>query len=137
MKVKIFIKLLQNKKKYLSLQTQKGTGEFLMTKMVRQFSWLEYMPVTHGVAGSSPVRTAKEKALILQRVRVFLFYPDSIICILYIHRFYYKIRINRLISIAKYLLSYLGKCKSRSGFQDIFCVFFCSITMSVSLQSLF
>ena len=35
MKVKIFIKLLQNKKKYLSLQTQKGTGEFLMTKMVR------------------------------------------------------------------------------------------------------
>ena len=27
--------------------------------MVRQFSWLEYMPVTHGVTGSSPVRTAK------------------------------------------------------------------------------
>ena len=27
-------------------------------KMVRQFSWLEYMPVTHGVTGSSPVRTA-------------------------------------------------------------------------------
>ena len=23
-------------------------------------AWLEYMPVTHGVAGSSPVRTAKE-----------------------------------------------------------------------------
>ena len=136
MKVKIFIKLLQNKKKYLSLQTQKGTGEF-PTKMVRQFSWLEYMPVTHGVAGSSPVRTAKEKALILNRIGVFLFYPDSIICILYIHRFYYKIRINRLISIAKYLLSYFGECKSRSGFQDIFCVFFCSITMSVSLQSLF
>ena len=28
--------------------------------MVRQFSWLEYMPVTHGVTGSSPVRTAKK-----------------------------------------------------------------------------
>ena len=23
-------------------------------------AWLEYMPVTHGVAGSSPVRTAKQ-----------------------------------------------------------------------------
>ena len=32
MKVKIFIKLLQNKKKYLSLQTQKGTGEFTYDK---------------------------------------------------------------------------------------------------------
>ena len=27
--------------------------------MVRQFSWLEYMPVTHGVTSSSLVRTAK------------------------------------------------------------------------------
>ena len=27
--------------------------------MVREFSWLEYMPVTHGVTGSSPVRTAQ------------------------------------------------------------------------------
>ena len=26
-------------------------------------AWLEYMPVTHGVAGSSPVRTAYEKRL--------------------------------------------------------------------------
>ncbi len=24
-------------------------------------AWLEYMPVTHGVAGSSPVQTAKNK----------------------------------------------------------------------------
>ena len=29
-------------------------------------AWLEYMPVTHGVAGSSPVRTAKPAKLILQ-----------------------------------------------------------------------
>ena len=28
--------------------------------MVWQFSWLEYLPVTQGVAGSSPVHTAKE-----------------------------------------------------------------------------
>ncbi|WP_300666596.1 hypothetical protein, partial [Fluviicola sp.] len=26
------------------------------------FSWLEYMPVTHGVAGSSPVQTATVKS---------------------------------------------------------------------------
>ena len=30
--------------------------------MVRQFSWLEYMPVTHGVTGSSPVRTASQES---------------------------------------------------------------------------
>ena len=29
-------------------------------------AWLEYMPVTHGVAGSSPVRTAKPAKMILQ-----------------------------------------------------------------------
>ena len=28
---------------------------------VRYFSWLEYMPVTHGVASSSLVRTANKK----------------------------------------------------------------------------
>ena len=32
--------------------------------MVRQFSWLEYMPVTHGVTGSSPVRTASQESKI-------------------------------------------------------------------------
>lgn len=35
--------------------------------MVRQFSWLEYMPVTHGVTGSSPVRTAKKSWFILNQ----------------------------------------------------------------------
>ena len=30
-----------------------------MNKTVRQFSWLEYVPVTHGVRGSSPLRTAR------------------------------------------------------------------------------
>lgn len=47
-----------------------------------------------------------------------------IILSVFIHpiAFYYKIRVNRLISIAKYLLSYFGECKSRSGFQNIFCV---------------
>ena len=34
-----------------------------INKLVRQFSWLEYMPVTHGVAGSSPVRTAKKQSI--------------------------------------------------------------------------
>ena len=38
--------------------------------MVRQFSWLEYMPVTHGVAGSSPVRTAE---ILKRKFRDFLF----------------------------------------------------------------
>ena len=34
-------------------------------------AWLEYMPVTHGVAGSSPVRTARKKELILKKVNSF------------------------------------------------------------------
>ena len=38
--------------------------------MVRSFSWLEYMPVTHGVAGSSPVRTAE---ILKRKFRDFLF----------------------------------------------------------------
>ena len=29
--------------------------------LVWQFSWLEYLPVTQGVAGSSPVHTAEER----------------------------------------------------------------------------
>ncbi len=31
----------------------------LHSKRCGSSAWLEYMPVTHGVAGSSPVRTAK------------------------------------------------------------------------------
>ena len=34
-------------------------NESNQNKMVWQFSWLEYLPVTQGVAGSSPVHTAK------------------------------------------------------------------------------
>ena len=30
---------------------------------VWQFSWLEYLPVTQGVAGSSPVHTANEESI--------------------------------------------------------------------------
>ena len=37
-------------------------------------AWLEYMPVTHGVAGSSPVRTAC-KALISKEIKAF-FIPN-------------------------------------------------------------
>ena len=37
-------------------------------------AWLEYMPVTHGVAGSSPVRTARA----LGEIRaLFLFFSDG------------------------------------------------------------
>ena len=32
---------------------------FAIPKRCGSSAWLEYMPVTHGVAGSSPVRTAK------------------------------------------------------------------------------
>ena len=44
--------------------------------MVREFSWLEYLPVTHGVAGSSPVRTARNKSLwFIVNQRLFYFNP--------------------------------------------------------------
>ena len=52
--------------------------------MVRLFCWFEYMPVTHGVTGSSPVRTAlleKDiwKALVLLRIGAFLFIYSSVL----------------------------------------------------------
>ena len=56
-------------------------------------AWLEYMPVTHGVAGSSPVRTAC-KALISFEIKAFLFLK----CILYAslgkHQSYQEKRCN-------------------------------------------
>src|SRR5690606_41281356 len=38
----------------------RGRQSNLATAAEREFSWLEYRPVTPGVAGSSPVRSAKE-----------------------------------------------------------------------------
>ena len=51
--------------------------------MVRQFSWLEYMPVTHGVTGSSPVRTAKVNSKLKQSSEIqgfqsFFFFSASV-----------------------------------------------------------
>ncbi len=40
---------------------QKGKSFFIILKRCGSSAWLEYMPVTHGVAGSSPVRTAKSR----------------------------------------------------------------------------
>ena len=52
--------------------------------MVRQFSWLEYMPVTHGVTGSSPVRTAKANRKLKQSSEIQGF--QSFFCFLYRQR---------------------------------------------------
>ena len=38
---------------------RKKNYTFAISKRCGSSAWLEYMPVTHGVAGSSPVRTAK------------------------------------------------------------------------------
>ena len=54
--------------KYLVISKKSSTFALAFEKevdiqqMVRQFSWLEYMPVTHGVASSSLVRTAKKQS---------------------------------------------------------------------------
>ena len=48
-------KVLQVQKIVVPLQPQSREKA---TKQTKWFSWLEYMPVTHGVTGSSPVRTA-------------------------------------------------------------------------------
>ena len=50
----IFASLLKNE---LFRRVQNFTSVKLQTEW--QFSWLEYVPVTHGVAGSSPVRSAE------------------------------------------------------------------------------
>ena len=56
---RFFAKIFGGNKKRLYLCTRKQRERVLKKKMVRQFSRLEYMPVTHGVASSSLVRTAK------------------------------------------------------------------------------
>ena len=61
------------KKQYLCTRFRKGSTTY--DHQVRQFSWLEYMPVTHGVAGSSPVRTARSNP---QGLLLLLYYPTII-----------------------------------------------------------
>ena len=41
-----------------ALAIGKTTVAHMIPKRCGSSAWLEYMPVTHGVAGSSPVRTA-------------------------------------------------------------------------------
>ena len=50
----MFLRL--RKYNYLCTRYRKTDGDYWCGSS----AWLEYMPVTHGVAGSSPVRTAKE-----------------------------------------------------------------------------
>ena len=54
------MKSLQIQNKVVPLHSQSGNNEstFKKTGALVQLVWLEYMPVTHGVTGSSPVRTA-------------------------------------------------------------------------------
>ena len=56
-------KIWQFGKNIVTLHSQSGNDdtERKQKPWCGSSAWLEYMPVTHGVAGSSPVRTAEER----------------------------------------------------------------------------
>ncbi len=56
-----WLKNLVGGKMCLPLHSQTALKSSLFPTRCGSSAWLEYMPVTHGVAGSSPVRTAEER----------------------------------------------------------------------------
>ncbi len=55
----------------------------MSNKILRSGSsvWLECLPVTQEVAGSSPVRTAQKNAVTLKKVAAFFLFYSQIFCI--------------------------------------------------------